>query len=76
MSDSTENVARKLEMLALDDGERLLQKYGIINEYNELTDEGKKVLQRLTLNDYKKAIVADLEKLEAEAKGVVKKAKK
>src|ERR1039458_4940829 len=66
MSDSTENVAQKLELLGLDEPERLLRKYGILNEQGHLTDEGTKVLWRHLFKANKTAVVAELQKLEAD----------
>jgi hypothetical protein len=75
MSDSTGNVVEKLELLGLDEPERLLRRYNVVDETGQLTDEGQIVLIRHLFKANKTAIVAQLKQLEAECKAE-KKAKK
>lgn len=63
------DVVSKLKDLNLTEDDRLLRKYGLVDECNNLTDEGTEVLRNLLFEKYRTDVVAQLKQIEtAEAK--------
>lgn len=75
MSDNKLSISESLKLIDLDDDKYLLRKYGIIDDGEDVTEEGKKILWRIILASNVEEVVKKLKKLEARKKAD-KKAKK
>lgn len=63
------NVVKKIKALALSKEDKLLRKYGIVDDAADLTTAGKDALWTILLETNKTALVGKLQEIETESKG-------